>query len=91
MWLLVFRAFKALLEVRALLGSQGVQGIQGITGTGLQGVQGITGIQGANGVIDSNTSSISGSTQVLNVIVCTQAQYDALPVKVSTTLYIIVG
>lgn len=41
--------------------------------------------------ITSNVASVPGSTQVLNIIACTQAQYDALAIKSSTTLYIING
>lgn len=41
--------------------------------------------------ITSNIASVPGSTRVLNIIACTQAQYDALPAKSPTTLYIING
>jgi hypothetical protein len=61
----------------SLVGEQGPQGIQGI-----QGIQGPTGTAGTNATISSNST-------VLDIRAMSQAAYDALTPKVSTTLYIV--
>lgn len=42
-----------------------------------------------NEVVFSDVSEVSGSTRIMNIIALTQAQYDAIPTKLSTTLYVI--
>lgn len=75
----------------ALLASQGAQGPQG--SPGLTGNQGIP---GANGVIDDtdfvkNTADIYPSTpKITQVVSLTTAEYTAIPIKVSSTLYILI-
>lgn len=43
----------------------------------------------ASDKISSNTAPVGGSLQVTNIIVVSQAQYDALDIKNATTLYVI--
>jgi hypothetical protein len=44
-----------------------------------------------SGVVPSTTTGITGAAAITNMVSLTQAQYDALGSKSSTTLYIISG
>ena len=69
---------------RGLRGEQGIQGIQGATGPrgeqGIQGPPGESGIQGPKG--DKGDS-------ILNIVILTQSEYDALETKDDNTFYAI--
>lgn len=41
--------------------------------------------------VKSDTTGITGANRVMNIVTLTQAEYDALTPKVSSTLYFIVG
>jgi len=88
-------------DIAGLVGaeSQGIQGTQGTTGIqGPIGLQGTTGAQGTIGiqgstVLDgssfSNPSGINGATAITNIVAISQANYDQLSTKNSTTLHVI--
>lgn len=81
-------------------GATGPAGVQGATGagvtgaTGPQGATGATGPAGATGavpanVVTSDPTGISGATQITNIVVISQNDYDALSIKDPNTIYII--
>jgi hypothetical protein len=64
--------------------------LKGSTGaTGATGIQGATGSTPAN-IILSDTTGLTGATQLANIVQITQAGYNATT-PLSNTLYIIVG
>lgn len=70
-------------------GATGPTGVAGPTGaTGATGPAGATGAVPANVVI-SDPSGISGATQITNIVVISQTDYDALATKDPNTIYII--
>lgn len=45
---------------------------------------------GWTSVLTSNTNGIAGASAITNVVKISQADYDAIPVKSETTLYVVV-
>lgn len=75
-------------------GSTGATGVQGDTGstgsTGVQGGVGATGVTPAN-IVLSDTTGLTGATQLSNIVQITQAGYDLIITPKANTIYIIVG
>lgn len=74
-------------SMQGIQGEQGVQGIQG-SDASMQGTQGIQGGYVANAIV-SDTTGITGATTITNIVQISQANYDALATKDSSTLYVI--
>jgi hypothetical protein len=78
---------------QGIQGNTGATGPQGLTGvTGATGPQGEAGLTGATGPALSAPAGISGATGVTNIVLISQANYDALVSAGqtnATTLYVI--
>jgi hypothetical protein len=78
-------------------GSTGATGVAGADGsTGATGIQGDAGATGATGVTPANivlsdTTGLTGATQLSNIVQITQAGYDLIVTPNANTIYIIVG
>jgi hypothetical protein len=73
-----------------LTGEQGSTGATGATGVGTQGSTGATGVTPAN-IVLSDTTGLTGATQLSNIVQITQAGYDLIVTPNANTIYIIVG
>jgi hypothetical protein len=71
-------------------GVQGNDGATGATGVGTQGSTGATGVTPAN-IVLSDTTGLTGATQLSNIVQITQAGYDLIVTPNANTIYIIVG
>lgn len=92
---------RSAIEIAGGGGGTGATGPQGLTGaTGPAGAAGVTGPTGATGpagatgaapanVVISDTTGIPGASQVTNIVVISQEDYDLLVTKDPNTIYII--
>jgi hypothetical protein len=71
-------------------GDAGATGATGATGVGTQGSTGATGVTPAN-IVLSDTTGLTGATQLSNIVQITQAGYDLIVTPNANTIYIIVG
>jgi hypothetical protein len=71
-------------------GNDGATGATGATGVGTQGSTGATGVTPAN-IVLSDTTGLTGATQLSNIVQITQAGYDLIVTPNANTIYIIVG
>jgi hypothetical protein len=71
-------------------GNDGATGATGATGVGIQGSTGATGVTPAN-IVLSDTTGLTGATQLSNIVQITQAGYDLIVTPNANTIYIIVG
>jgi hypothetical protein len=71
-------------------GADGATGATGATGVGTQGSTGATGVTPAN-IVLSDTTGLTGATQLSNIVQITQAGYDLIVTPNANTIYIIVG
>ena len=71
-------------------GVSGTDGATGATGIGTQGSTGATGVTPAN-IVLSDTTGLTGATQLSNIVQITQAGYDLIVTPNANTIYIIVG
>jgi hypothetical protein len=71
-------------------GDVGATGATGATGVGTQGSTGATGVTPAN-IVLSDTTGLTGATQLSNIVQITQAGYDLIVTPNANTIYIIVG
>jgi hypothetical protein len=76
--------------VASTVGRQGEEGATGATGVGTQGSTGATGVTPAN-IVLSDTTGLTGATQLSNIVQITQAGYDLIVTPNANTIYIIVG
>jgi hypothetical protein len=73
-----------------IAGNDGATGATGATGVGTQGSTGATGVTPAN-IVLSDTTGLTGATQLSNIVQITQAGYDLIVTPNANTIYIIVG
>jgi hypothetical protein len=79
--------------VASTVGRQGEEGATGVTGaTGDVGATGLTGATGpiAENAVVSDTTGITGASQITNIVSISQADYDDIVTPDPSTLYIVI-
>jgi hypothetical protein len=84
------KAITGVIGATGAIGATGSTGATGATGVGTQGATGATGATPAN-IILSDTTGLTGATQLSNIVQITQAGYNLIVSPSVNTLYVIVG